>query len=84
LRLSQGAARASASAPPGGCSKKAPSCTSPIADRHTFYIIDGWTNQAAMDAHANNPHVAEVMKDLGPLLVFGPSITLSTRVSDQR
>jgi quinol monooxygenase YgiN len=55
-----------------------------IADRNTFYIIDGWTNQAAMDAHANNPHVAQVMEELGPLLVFGPSITLSTRVSDQR
>lgn len=55
-----------------------------ITDRNTFYIIDGWTNQAAMDAHANNPHVAKVMEELGPLLVFGPSITLSTRVSDQR
>jgi hypothetical protein len=29
-------------------------------------------------------HVAKVMEQLGPLLVFGPSITLSTRVSDQR
>ena len=55
-----------------------------ITDRNTFYIIDGWTNQAAMDAHANNPHVAQVMEELGPLLVFGPSITLSTRVSDLR
>ena len=55
-----------------------------ITDRNTFYIIDGWTNQAAMDAHATNPHVAQVMEELGPLLVFGPSITLSTRVSDLR
>ena len=46
-----------------------------IDDPNTFYILDGWTNQDAMDAHAANPHVAEVMKELGPLLTFGPSIT---------
>jgi quinol monooxygenase YgiN len=48
----------------------------------TFFIIDGWANQAAVDAHAGNAHVAEVMKELGPLLTFGPSLTFSTRVSD--
>jgi quinol monooxygenase YgiN len=48
----------------------------------TFFIIDGWADQAAVDAHAGNAHVAEVMKELGPLLTFGPSLTLSTRVSD--
>ncbi|EJL49833.1 hypothetical protein PMI09_05364 [Rhizobium sp. CF122] len=53
-----------------------------IDDPNTFFILDGWTNQDAVDAHAANPHVAQVMKDLGPLLTFGPSITLSTRVSD--
>jgi len=48
----------------------------------TFYILDGWKNQDAVDQHANNAHVASVMEELRPLLVFGPSITLSTRVSD--
>jgi quinol monooxygenase YgiN len=48
----------------------------------TFFIIDGWANQAAVDAHAGNAHVADVMKELGPLLTFGPSLTFSTRVSD--
>ena len=53
-----------------------------IDDPNTFYIIDGWENQDAVDAHADNPFVAEVMEELRPLLVFGPSITLSTRASD--
>jgi len=48
----------------------------------TFFIIDGWANQAAVDAHAGNSHVADVVKELGPLLTFGPSLTFSTRVSD--
>jgi quinol monooxygenase YgiN len=52
-----------------------------IDDPNTFFIIDGWASQDAMDAHANNDHVAEIMKDLHPLLVFGPHLTLSTRVS---
>ena len=52
-----------------------------IGDPNTFYIVDGWANQDAVDTHAQNSHVAEVMKELGPLLVFGPAITLSTRVS---
>jgi quinol monooxygenase YgiN len=49
---------------------------------NTFFIIDGWANQAAVDAHAKNEHVGNVMKELGPLLVFGPSLTFITRVSD--
>jgi quinol monooxygenase YgiN len=53
-----------------------------IDDPNTFFILDGWTNQDAVDAHAANPHVAEVMKDLGPLLTFGPSITLNRRISN--
>lgn len=48
----------------------------------TFFIIDGWANQAAINAHAGNAHVADVMKELGPLLTFGPSLTVSARVSD--
>lgn len=53
-----------------------------IEDPNTFYILDGWADQAAVDSHVAEPHVAEVMKELSPLLVFGPSITLSTRASD--
>lgn len=48
----------------------------------TFFILDGWVDQAAVDSHAAHPHVAEVMKELGPLLTSGPSITLTTRTSD--
>lgn len=48
----------------------------------TFFIIDGWVNQAAVEAHAGNSHVADVMKELGPLLTFGPALTFTTRVSD--
>ena len=53
-----------------------------IDDPNTFYIIDGWANQDAVASHADNPHVAKVMEELRQLLVFGPSITLSTRVSN--
>jgi quinol monooxygenase YgiN len=48
----------------------------------TFYILDGWADQAAVDSHAADPHVAEVMNELGPLLTFGPLITMTTRASD--
>ena len=51
-------------------------------DPNTFFIIDGWTDQAAVDAHSGNAHVAEVMKELGPLLTFGPSLTFTNRVSN--
>lgn len=53
-----------------------------IDEPDTFYIIDGWVSQDAVTSHAENPHVAEVMLDLQPLLTFGPSVSLSTRVSD--
>src|SRR5688500_7082787 len=53
-----------------------------VDDPNAFFILDGWANQAAVESHATNAHVAEVMKELGPLLTFGPSITLTTRTSD--
>lgn len=53
-----------------------------IDEPDTFYIIDGWVNQDAVTSHAENPHVAEVMPYLQPLLTFGPSVSLITRVSD--
>ena len=51
-------------------------------DPNTFLIIDGWVNQAAVDAHAGNAHVADVMRELAPLLTFGPSLTFTRRVSE--
>lgn len=51
-------------------------------DPNTFFIIDGWINHKAVIAHANNSHVTKVMKELSPLLIFGPSLTISTCVSN--
>jgi quinol monooxygenase YgiN len=48
----------------------------------TFFILDGWVDDHAVASHAAHPHVAKVMKELKPLLTFGPSITLNTRASD--
>ena len=53
-----------------------------LGDPNTFFIMDGWVNQAAVDSHAGNAHVANVMKDLGPLLTYGPSLTFTTRLSE--
>ncbi|EPY5345384.1 putative quinol monooxygenase [Klebsiella aerogenes] len=53
-----------------------------IDEPDTFYIIDGWVSQEAVTSHSANPHVADVMSELQPLLTFGPSISLSCRVSD--
>ncbi|GLH32909.1 hypothetical protein BR1R5_22960 [Pseudomonas sp. BR1R-5] len=49
---------------------------------NTFYIIDGWMNQQAVEEHAANRHVSSVMDKLRPPLTFGPVITLNARVSD--
>ena len=53
-----------------------------IDEPNTFFIIDGWANQAAVESHAKSAHVAEVMKELGPLLAFGPALTFTSRISD--
>ena len=53
-----------------------------LGEPGTFFIIDGWASQAAVDSHASNAHVASVMAELGPLLTFGPSLTFTSRVSD--
>ena len=49
---------------------------------NTFFIIRGWSSQAAIDAHAGNAHVAQVMKKLGPLLTLGPSFRFTNRVGN--
>ncbi len=53
-----------------------------LEEPNTFFIIDGWANQAAVASHAKNPHLAKVMKELGPLRTFGRSLTFTSRVSD--
>jgi len=52
------------------------------SDPNTFFILDGWATQDAIDRHAASPHVASVMQVLGPLLVFGPALRFNQRVSD--
>lgn len=52
-----------------------------IGRENTFYIIDGWKSDEVVRRHAENPFVAEVMKELRPLLTYGPHITLSRKVS---
>ena len=47
-----------------------------------YYDFYQKINQDAVTSHAENPHVAEVMSYLQPLLTFGPSVSLITRVSD--
>ncbi|SFE86599.1 putative quinol monooxygenase [Trichococcus pasteurii] len=49
---------------------------------NTFYILDGWVNEKAVEDHTKHPNVARVMEQLQPLLVYGPQITLTQRVSD--
>ena len=53
-----------------------------LEEPNTFFIIDGWANQAAVASPAKNPHLAKVMKELGPLRTFGRSLTFTSRVSD--
>ena len=45
----------------------------------TFLIVGGWVDEGAVESHAARPHVAGVIKELGSLLTFGPSITNSAR-----
>jgi quinol monooxygenase YgiN len=52
------------------------------SDPNTFFILDGWADQEAIDRHAASPHVASVMQILGPLLVYGPALRFTHRVSD--
>lgn len=51
-------------------------------DPDVFYILDGWANQAAVDAHVEHPNVPRVNALLHPLLVEGPTLTFGKRISD--
>ncbi|MEK3964881.1 MULTISPECIES: putative quinol monooxygenase [Paenibacillus] len=53
-----------------------------IEEPNTFYILDGWVNEQAVDEHTQHPNVPKVMEHLSPLLLYPPKITLSNRVSD--
>lgn len=46
-----------------------------------FFILDGWRDQAAVEAHGRHPNVARVVKDLVPLLVEPVAIKTNLRVS---
>ncbi len=52
------------------------------SDPNTFFILDGWAEQDAIDRHAASPHVASVMQILGPLLLYGPALRFTHRVSN--
>ncbi|WP_460125355.1 putative quinol monooxygenase [Pseudomonas sp. H3_G09] len=39
---------------------------------NTFYILDGWTNQQAVEEHAGNQHVASVMERATSTAHFRP------------
>ena len=51
-------------------------------DSNTFYILDGWINQAAVDAHVKHPNVPRVNAMLHPLLTEGPTLTYGRRISE--
>jgi quinol monooxygenase YgiN len=50
----------------------------------TFYIVDGWASQAAVEAHRAHPNVSRVVDQLLPLLVSPLVVTTSDRVSEPR
>lgn len=47
-----------------------------------FYILDGWRDQVALDAHGNHPNVGRVVTDLLPLLQRPIVLTNNARISD--
>lgn len=51
-------------------------------DPDVFYILDGWKDQEAVDAHVKHPNVTRVNAMLHPLLVEGPTLTYGRRISD--
>lgn len=51
-------------------------------DPNTFFILDGWANEAAASGHGEHPNVKRVLEPLLPLLVSPPSIIVNNRVSD--
>lgn len=47
-----------------------------------FYILDGWANQEAVDAHVKHPNLPRVGAMLGPLVIGKQQLTFGKRISD--
>lgn len=51
-------------------------------DPNAFYILDGWKDQAAVDAHIQHPNVLRVNALIRPLLIEDQKLTFGQRISD--
>lgn len=51
-------------------------------DPNAFYLLDGWKNQEAVDAHTKQPNVLRVNALIAPLLSESLKLTFSQRISD--
>ena len=51
-------------------------------DLNAFFILDGWKNQAAVDAHVLHPNVLRINALLKPLLSEDLKLTFGQRLSD--
>jgi quinol monooxygenase YgiN len=49
-----------------------------IEDSSTFIVFERFKSVAALESHAKTPHVAEVLKKIGPLLDGDPSVKVWT------
>lgn len=47
----------------------------------SFYILDGWKNQEAVDNHVKHPNVLFVMSKLRPLLLKDPELTFGNKIT---
>lgn len=47
----------------------------------SFYILDGWKNQEAVNNHAKHPNVLFVMSKLRPLLLKDPELTFGNKIT---
>lgn len=52
-----------------------------IEDTTSFYFLDGWKNQQAVDEHLKNPKLPELGEKLMPLYIGRPELTYGKKVS---
>ena len=45
-----------------------------LKDPNRFVIVEKWANLAALEEHAQTPHLKQLFADLGPLLAAPPTI----------
>jgi quinol monooxygenase YgiN len=45
-----------------------------LKDPNRFVIVEKWTTLAALEEHAQTPHLKQLFADLGPLLAAPPTI----------